>query len=151
MRRLFAALAAGSLVLGLSGVPAVAGTAPLTPPCVNDTLLPNNFGNSTGLSGNPNIGLRAATSTTLGGYYYLDLTACATTVTFTVYTPGCWHFEFFNGIDHSFPRITHFNNMDDTKGFTYTYTQAVVGQIYAARFANMSLVVVTDHSHISSP
>jgi len=140
-----AALAvAGSLALGVSAAPAFAGTKPVIPACHNDTHLPNNFVNGSKFGGDPNVGLKP-----LGGYYYLDLTACATTVTFTLdTTPGCWNFQMFDGPDHNSPRLVHFKVMHP---FTFTLTNTVPGHIYSARVDNLESFVVTDHSSINSP
>jgi len=142
--RLFATAGlAATLALGMTAAPAFAGTKPVIPQCHNDTHLPNNFVNGSPLGGDPNVGLKPR-----GGYYYLDLVACSSTVTFTLdTTPGCWHFQAFAGPDHNSPQLVHFDVMHP---FTYTLHNTIPGHVYAARVDNLETFVVKDHSSINS-
>ena len=148
MRRLM--LGCVALVTLLTGtMVASAERVPYAPQCVNDsTNLLNNYGQlpHSPLSGDPNVGLPAN-----GGYYYLSVVACSSTVTVDVYTQWYWGFQFMLGSDLPNSNVyAKFHVDDNAPSIHYVFTQAVVGQTYSVRIRNDGTVIFKDHSHISS-
>ena len=127
-------------------------------PCHNDTHMVNNFtGHGSKFPNdhrdNPNVGLTGASHPASvihadGGYYYLDITACSSTIHVLV-TEGCWLYMFGSGTDRMSGNVIYQTLTMSTIDLTYTH--AIVGQTYFMRLQNTDANTQTDTSSIDSP
>jgi hypothetical protein len=169
MKRLLAVLvvlvALLAPTLALSSPPATAAApnsaTPIVYPCHSDSHMVQNF-TGTGQLGrfpnlhrdDPNVGLTAASHPdslfhTGGGYYYLDIKACSSTIHVHV-TTGCWLYQFGSGLSRVQGTVLYgpvliMGTVD------LTYTHAVVGHTYFMRVENSDAKVEKDVSSINSP
>ena len=131
---------------------------PIVYPCHNDTHMSNNFmGHGTRFPNDhrddPNVGLTGAThSESLlhadGGYYYLVITACSSTVHVLV-SEGCWVYTFGSGQDRVQGQVIYRALIMGTVDLTYT--SAIPGRTYFVRVQNADSTMGTDTSSIDSP
>jgi hypothetical protein len=165
MKRLFAAFAVLAGLLTFAGFPAAQSAAagapsnPIVYQCHNDSHMANNFtGHGTRFPqdhrDDPNVGLTGAVANPEhmthadGGYYYLDVVACGTTVHVTV-TKGCWGYTFGSGLNAVVG--TEIYQAPIMTAVDLTYTHAVPGTTYYMRVQNLDPTVSTDVSTIDSP